>query len=209
MTSSSVMCVIRSHQPHRSYRPRPSSTWSDSPKAVSKHQPGSRSLTANRLVTSVPSGSTPAADNAALGDPNVPTPMFLKNNPTEPTSCAFGSCNDAAVQVVNTAGSRAEFFRHVCDTLPYAASIPLPFSAQDILNLHPTVILGTLVACMPSDHQEVVRSSMAADRCNGHLGSILGQPTRLEQENKKPRQAQALWQQRRHCLRCAPDPCSP
>jgi len=31
----------------------------------------------------------------------------------------------------------------VCDTLPPTASIPLPFSAQDILDLHPTVILGT------------------------------------------------------------------
>ena len=41
------MCVVRSHQRHRSYRPRPSSTWSDSPKAVSKHQPGSRSRIAH------------------------------------------------------------------------------------------------------------------------------------------------------------------
>jgi hypothetical protein len=108
-----------------------------------------RSLSAHRVVTSVPSGSTQATDNAALGEPNVPTPMFLKNNPTDPASCAFGSCNDAAAQVVNTAGSRAEFFRHVCDTLPPTASIPLPFSAQDILDLHPTVILGTGVS---SDH---------------------------------------------------------
>ena len=38
------------------------------------------SLTANRVVTSVPSGSKPAADNAALGDRDVPTHMFILKN---------------------------------------------------------------------------------------------------------------------------------
>ena len=104
------------------------------------------SLKAYRVVTSVPSGSTPAADDAASDDKNVAKRMFQTNNPTtEPASfsdtSAVGSCTDASVNVKEPASCRARFFCHVRDKLPPTASITLPFSAQDILALHPTVTL--------------------------------------------------------------------
>jgi hypothetical protein len=99
------------------------------------------------VVTSVPSGSTPPADDEALGDQNVAIHL-LSYNPNEPASFAdissdLGSCTNASVNVTKTASCRAaaQIFRHVCDTLPPTASIPLPFFAQDTLALHPTVTL--------------------------------------------------------------------
>ena len=46
-------------------------------------------------------------------------------------------CPDAAVNVTEKADDdRANFFRAMCDELPRNASIPLPISVTDILDLH-------------------------------------------------------------------------
>ena len=58
--------------------------------------------------------------------------MVLKNNPTEPASCALGSCTDAVVNVTETA-SCDQLFRHVCGTLPPTASILPPTAVVDLV----------------------------------------------------------------------------
>ena len=123
-----------------------------SPTAVveSIRQPESDLQTPTRFTVEthsliVPSGSTPAGDDAASVGLNVSTVHNFQSRPSthnEPASSpAPGSCPDVLVNKTKPARGRAEFFCYVCDMLPPNASTPLPFTAMDLLDLHPTVAL--------------------------------------------------------------------
>ena len=82
-----------------------------------------------------------------MGGLNVSNVHNLQSRPSthnEPaSSLAPGSCPDVLVNKTKPASGRADFFRYVRDNLPPNASTPLPFTAMELLDLHPTVALGS------------------------------------------------------------------
>jgi hypothetical protein len=107
------------------------------------------------VATDIPSGSTPATGDAVLGSPNAVQSHDLNQTHDEPEFPAVIStpltgvgthfstvdlCSDAAVNATEKVNDdRANFFRAMCHELPRNASLPLPISAQDILELHQNV----------------------------------------------------------------------
>ena len=147
-----------------------------------------RSLSAHGVATSLPSGSTPAGDDAALGGLNVSNVqnfMSQPSNPNEPASSfAPESCQAALAHTTKPASGRADFFRSVCDSLPFNAATP-PFTAMELLDLHPTIALGNpdfpVMTC--TIHW---RQTAATDRFAAYLDA---QPkrTRRSRSNKQAR----------------------
>jgi hypothetical protein len=148
------------------------------------------SLSAHWVATSFPSGSTPAGGGAALGGLNVSNVHNLQSRPSthnEPaSSLAPGSCPDALVNKTKPASGRAEFFRYVCDNLPPNASTPLPFTAMDLLDLHPTVALGSTSYLAEMTCTIYWRQTAATDRFAAYLNTH-PRTTRRSRSNKQAR----------------------
>ena len=131
-----------------------------------------RSLSAHGVATSLPSGSTPAGDDAALGGLNVSNVqnfMSQPSNPNEPASSfAPESCQAALAHTTKPASGRADFFRYVYDNLPPNAATPLPFTAMELLDLHLHIWIHT-----PRGRDEVDQTtSEAGHRAHGDAHTL-------------------------------------